>query len=136
MGQECVGNTKQQHQHRELHCMPGFPLFLTPLPIRRRLHCRRDPKRMGRLQKQPVGGSLLAPAGPHGRVHPFTLQLTPTPPTCRRQQKRNIQISISKPHYYKDIKVHALYNARVLLWGKLSVSSKQPHFPSRKWNSA
>ena len=46
------------------------------------------------------------------------------------------KISISKPRHNKGIKVHALFDAWVLLWAKVfTVSSKQLHFHSAKWNS-
>lgn len=111
--------------------MPGSPLFHLP-------HQSRGHNTAGGTftKKQAYQGVTACPGpssmggikspSPHSAINTYSTNM----------QKRNLQISISKPHHNKDIKVHALYYARVLLWVKLfSVSSKRPHFPLPTWNN-
>lgn len=140
-GEECVGEAKQQQQQGS--CMPGF-LFLRSFTNQEEAPLPQEGawKDRSLTKKLPVGGSALTRPGLNGCerwVHPHTLQLTPTPPTGRRRQWGNLQISISKPRHNKGIKVHALFNAWVLSWSKLfSMSSQTASFPllpkwSRGW---
>lgn len=98
-GEECVGDAKQQQQQQlgDLHArVPLFHSFTNQEEAPPQEGAWKD---VSLTKKRPVGGSPLAPARPQWiwmRVHPHILQLTPTPPTGRRQQVGNLQISISK----------------------------------------
>lgn len=81
-GEECVGDAKQQQQQGDLHARVSP--FSSPSPIKRTQHHRGDIYK----KNKPIRGSLPAPAHPQwvgSRVRPHTLQLTPTPPTCKRE---------------------------------------------------